>query len=61
MKEHFRIHEEDNMSVSAQFIEILHKEGIESAEAWLKGYQINENYDRIEVFYLRSKKFMMTH
>lgn len=61
MKEHSRKHSEDQASMSAHFIEILHNEGIESAEVWLKGHKINERYDHIEEQYLSSKRIIFTN
>jgi hypothetical protein len=48
----------DNSKVSGKALEILHEEGIESAEAWLKRIKTNEFYDRIEDAYFRTKKIV---
>ncbi len=61
MKNHFRTHDDDDVSISVLFMEILHEEGIESAQAWLKGQQLNERYDRIEEYYVTSGKIRMTN
>jgi hypothetical protein len=45
----------------AKAVEILHTQGIESAELWLNSHKINRLYDRIEEQYLRMKKYIRVH
>jgi hypothetical protein len=44
--------------ICAKMIELLHTQGIESAEAWLREMRKNDLYDEIEQQYLRSKKII---
>jgi hypothetical protein len=42
----------------ARAVEILHAEGIESAEFWINTEKLNKIYDHIEEEYLRMKKII---
>jgi hypothetical protein len=42
----------------ARAVEILHAEGIESAELWLNAEKLNRIYDHIEEEYLKFKKII---
>jgi|WetSurMetagenome_2_1015567.scaffolds.fasta_scaffold00557_12 hypothetical protein len=46
----------ENTAACAKALEILHAQGIESAEAWLNKLKINTLYDHIEEEYLSIKK-----
>ena len=48
----------ENAELCVKVIEILHTEGIESAQAWLADIRKNDLYDFIEQEYLRTKKII---
>lgn len=50
--------ERQNADICAQMIEILHTQGIESAETWLRQVRKNDLYDHIEMQYLKHKKIV---
>jgi hypothetical protein len=58
MKYRTHLKESESAEVCAQMIEILHKQGIESAQAWLADVRKNDHYDFIEREYLRSRKII---
>jgi hypothetical protein len=49
----------DNTELCIKVIEILHTEGIESAQAWLNDVRKNDFYDYIEQEYLRTRKIIL--
>jgi hypothetical protein len=53
---HKRIFISDNSAACYRAVEILHTQGIESAELWLNAEKINKLYDYIEEEYLKTKK-----
>jgi len=58
MKFRKTIRENYDAVICSQMIELLHTQGIESAEAWLREMRKNDLYDRIEQEYLRAKKII---
>lgn len=58
MRNRHHIKEHENAALCLKVIEILHTEGIESAEAWLYDIRKNDLYDLIEQEYLKSKKII---
>jgi hypothetical protein len=58
MKPRKVIREDRDAVICAKMIELLHTQGIESAEVWLREIRKNDLYDQIEQEYLSSKKIM---
>ena len=58
MKYHHDIREPENPERCLRVIEILHAEGIESAQAWLDDVRKNDLCDLIEQEYLRTRKII---
>jgi hypothetical protein len=50
--------ENQNAVICAKMIELLHTQGIESAETWLREFRKNDLYDQIEQEYLSTKKIV---
>jgi hypothetical protein len=50
--------ENHNAVICAKIIELLHTQGIESAEIWLRETRKNDLCDQIEQEYLRTKKII---
>ncbi|HMK60871.1 MAG TPA: hypothetical protein VK452_06965 [Dissulfurispiraceae bacterium] len=59
MKYSYRIQGIETAERCAKVMEILHTEGIESAQAWLDDVRKNDLYDHIEQQYLKSKKIIL--
>jgi hypothetical protein len=55
---HDRITITINTTACAKAVEILHTQGIESAEFWLNTQKINQIYDELEEQYLRTRKIV---
>jgi hypothetical protein len=55
---HKRIFVSGNSAACSRAVEILHTQGIESAELWLNREKINKIYDNIEEQYLKTKKII---
>jgi len=47
-----------NTADCVKAVDILHTQGIESAELWLNAEKINKLYDYIEEEYLKTKKIV---
>jgi len=58
MKPRKVIRENRDAVICAKMIELLHTQGIESAEVWLREIRKHDLYDQIEQEYLSSKKIM---
>ncbi len=58
MKYRSLIRETESAELCAKMIEILHTQGIESAQAWLDDVRRNDLYDHIEREYLRTRKII---
>ena len=58
MKPRKVIRENRDAVICAKMIELLHTQGIESAEVWLREIRKNDLYDQIEQEYLSSKKII---
>jgi hypothetical protein len=58
MKPRKVIREDRDAVICAEMLELLHTQGIESAEVWLREIRKNDLYDQIEQEYLSSKKIM---
>jgi hypothetical protein len=48
----------NSKSACTKALEILHTQGLESAEAWIVSFRINKLYDRIEEDYLKTRKII---
>ncbi|HMK57377.1 MAG TPA: hypothetical protein VK448_12135 [Dissulfurispiraceae bacterium] len=59
MRHSYHIPGYDNAERCARVMEILHTEGIESAQAWLDDVRKNDLYDLIEQQYLKTKKIIL--
>ncbi len=58
MKPRKVMRENHDAVICAKMIELLHTQGIESAEVWLREIRKNDFYDQIEQEYLSSKKII---
>jgi hypothetical protein len=58
MKPRKTIIENYDAVICSKMIELLHTQGIESADAWLREMRKNDLYDQIEQQYLRTKKII---
>jgi hypothetical protein len=47
-----------NTVICYKALEILHTQGIESAEAWINRLKLNNLYDHIEEEYLKTRKII---
>lgn len=56
--DHNKISGLDNTAICCKALEILHAQGIESAEAWINRQKINKLYDHIEEEYLKTRKIV---
>ena len=59
MKYRNNIGKAENAKLCVKVIEILHTEGIESAQAWLDDVRKNDLYEYIEQEYLRTRKIIL--
>lgn len=59
MKYRHNMQATENAELCVRVMEILHTEGIESAEAWLADIRKNDLYDYIEQEYLKIKKIIL--
>jgi hypothetical protein len=53
--------ENQDAVICAKMIELLHTQGIESAQTWLREIRKNDLYDQIEQEYLSTKKIVYIH
>ena len=56
--DHIHDYGHDTRAVCYKALEILHTQGIESAEAWINRHKINRLYDHIEAQYLKTRKII---